>query len=51
LFYDVHRFSRAIVIKLRDEWFTRVIIEVENPDAVLNQITGRVAPTNGAVHA
>ena len=38
-FYDVCRFSRTIVIDLRDEWYTRVVVEVEDPDAVLRMIT------------
>ncbi len=35
LFYDVHHFANAIVIELKDEWYTRLIVEVEEPGAVL----------------
>jgi hypothetical protein len=36
LFYDVHDFTRAIVIELKDEWYTRLVVEVEEPDEVLH---------------
>lgn len=35
VFYDVHKFENAIVIKLKDEWYSRLIVEVEDQDAVL----------------
>ena len=39
LFYDVHDFTRAIVIDLKDEWYTQLVLEVEDPDEVLHLLT------------
>ena len=35
LFYDVHKFRNAIVIELKEEWYTRLIVEVEQPEQIL----------------
>ncbi len=43
-FYDVCRFSRAIVIELRDEWYTRAVVEVEDQEATLKLIAGQTQP-------
>jgi len=43
-FYDVCKFSRAIVIELRHQWYTRVIVEVEDPEATLRMISPHVVP-------
>jgi hypothetical protein len=40
-FYDVSRFSRAIVIELREEWYVRVVIEVEDWEATLGLVALR----------
>lgn len=37
-FWDVSNKKNAIVITLRDHYFKKLIIEVENPEAVLQQI-------------
>ncbi len=37
VFYDVSDFRRALVIELKDEWFARVVVEVADPDSVLEQ--------------
>jgi hypothetical protein len=42
LFYDVHDFKQAIVIELKDEWYTRLIVEVEEPDEVLRFLPSSV---------
>jgi len=38
VFYDVHNFDNALVIELRDEWYTRLIVEVTEPRAVLGLV-------------
>jgi hypothetical protein len=38
-FYAVHDFSRALVIELTDEKYSRVVIEVEDLKAALRIIT------------
>ncbi len=40
VFYDVHDFADAIVIELRDEWYARLIVQVEKPEAVLRLVSG-----------
>jgi hypothetical protein len=35
IFYDVHNFKNAVVIELKDEWLSRLVVEVPEPDAVL----------------
>jgi hypothetical protein len=42
-FYDVCKYSRAVVIELREEWYARVIVEVEEPESVVRRIGERVA--------
>jgi hypothetical protein len=37
VFYDVHDFENAIVIELKDEWFSRLIVEVPEPDELLRR--------------
>jgi hypothetical protein len=32
------------VIELKDEWFARVVVEVEDPEAALKFIADRVEP-------
>lgn len=39
VFWDVHNPERAIAINLRDERYSRLIIEVEDPAAALNAIS------------
>ena len=43
MFYAVHKFARALVIELKDEWYSRVVVEVEDPDAVLKLFLGQAA--------
>jgi hypothetical protein len=38
VFYDVHNFDNAIIIELHDEWYTRVVIEVEDSEAALTYL-------------
>ena len=45
LFYDVHDFTRAIVIELKDEWYTRLIVEVEEPDEILRHLAAMAEAT------
>lgn len=42
-FWDVHDPGKAIAISLRDDNFTKLIIDVEDPDAVVTQIIRAVA--------
>ena len=42
-FWDVHDAAKAIVIYLRHDTFTKLIVEVEDPDAVVRAITRAVA--------
>jgi hypothetical protein len=37
-FYDVCDFSRAVVIELRYQWYTRIVVEVEDPEVTLRMI-------------
>ncbi len=43
-FYDVCDFSRAIVIELRNQMYERVVVEVEDPEAVLAMMGADTAP-------
>ena len=45
-FWDVHNPEKAIAIELRDDRFTRVIVEVVNPDQTVKEIEGAIAPLN-----
>lgn len=40
IFYAVHDFSRAIVVELKDEWYARLVVEVPEPDAALQLLSG-----------
>ena len=42
-FWDVHDADKAIVIYLRHDTFTKLIVEVEDPAAVIRAITRAVA--------
>jgi hypothetical protein len=44
VFWDVHNPSRAIAIRLHDERFAKLILEVENPDAEIAKIDAALAP-------
>ncbi|HEX4139419.1 MAG TPA: hypothetical protein VHY09_03670 [Candidatus Methylacidiphilales bacterium] len=48
-FYDVCKFTRAVVIELRHQWYTRVIVEVEDPEAALRLIEAGIAPVGEPV--
>jgi hypothetical protein len=39
VFYDVHDFGGAIVIELKDEWYARLVVQVEESEAVLRLIS------------
>jgi hypothetical protein len=39
VFFEVHHFDNAIVIELKDEWYARLIVEVENPEAALGLLS------------
>jgi hypothetical protein len=43
IFYDVHDFGSAIVIELKDEWYARLVVEVPDPDAALQLLSGVAA--------
>jgi hypothetical protein len=43
VFYDVHRFKNAIVIELQDEWYARLIVEVEEPVSTVGLISRSLA--------
>lgn len=42
-FYDVHSFENALVIELKGEWFARLVLEVEEPEATLRFIHGELS--------
>ena len=42
-FYDVHDFRHAIVVELKDEWYSRLIVEVPDPDSALRLLSGVMA--------
>ena len=44
-FYAVRHFEQTIVIELKDEWYTRVLVEVEDPEAVLRLVPSSVGLT------
>ena len=48
-FYDVRKFDQAVVITLKNEWFSRVIVEVKNPDAVAKLISNYLEPVSELV--
>jgi len=39
IFYDVHDFGSAITIELKDEWYARLVVQVEEPEAMLRLIS------------
>jgi hypothetical protein len=43
VFYDVHDPERTIVIDLEHEHYKRLVIEVENPDAVVVVLRAAIA--------
>ena len=45
VFWDVHDPQQTIVIELHDERYSELIVEVENPQAALEQIRGAIGPT------
>jgi hypothetical protein len=44
VFWDVHNAERAIAIRLHDESYVRLIIEVEDPDAAIAAIRAALPP-------
>jgi hypothetical protein len=44
-FYAVHHFEQTIVIELKDDWYLRVLVEVEDPEAVLRLVPSSVRLT------
>ena len=40
VFWDVHHPERAIAISLRNERYTKLVVEVEDPDATVAAIEG-----------
>ena len=47
VFWDVHQPENAIAIRLRDERFARLVIEVEDPDGVVSKINSAVPTPSG----
>jgi hypothetical protein len=43
VFYDVHDPERTIVLELNHEHYTRLVIEVDDPDATVAQLTDAMA--------
>jgi hypothetical protein len=43
IFWDVHRPEKAVAILLHDERYARLVIEVEDPDAVIASIRAATA--------
>ena len=50
VFWDVHDPEKAIAIRLLDERFARLVVEVEDPDETVSRINAALAPvgTTGA---
>jgi hypothetical protein len=46
VFWDVHDFSKAIAIDLRDDSFSTLIIEVADPVTAIEQIERALTPAN-----
>ena len=46
MFWDVHDYSKAIAIDLHDDTFSKVIIEVADPAATIEQIERVLTPAN-----
>ena len=46
VFWDVHDYSKAIAIDLHDDTFSKVIIEVADPAATIEQIERVLTPAN-----
>jgi hypothetical protein len=46
VFWDVHDYTRAIAIDLRDDSFSTLIIEVADPAATIEQIEHALTPAN-----
>ena len=43
VFYDVHDPERTIVIDLDHEYYTRLVVEVEDPTAAVSQLQSAIA--------
>ncbi|MBV8281921.1 MAG: hypothetical protein JO347_07650, partial [Candidatus Eremiobacteraeota bacterium] len=44
VFWDVHHAENAIEITLRDERFSRLVVEVEDPAAAVAMLRDAIAP-------
>jgi len=42
VFWDVHHPKRSIAIRLRDEGYSRLVIEVEDPEATVSELEAAV---------
>lgn len=42
VFWDVHDPEKTIMIKLRDEWYKKLIVEVAEPKATIKLITNAI---------
>ena len=49
VFWDVHHAEKAISIKLRNEHFDRVVVQVADPDVTIATIM-KAVPTRNRVH-
>jgi len=47
VFWDVHHPERAIAIALRDERYSRLVVEVDDPGAALAAIENAAGPRTG----
>jgi hypothetical protein len=47
VFWDVHQAAKAIAIGLRDERYSRLVLEVENPEAEITRIDRAAAAAAG----
>ena len=47
-FWCVHNTKRQVVIELRDEHFSEIVIEVANPDALVAEIRSQIGAANAA---
>jgi hypothetical protein len=46
VFWDVHDVEKAVVIELADEHYARLVVEVEDPQAVVTDIKQAIAITS-----
>ncbi len=49
IFWDVHDPAKAIVIELRDERYSRLVVEVDDPEAALHLIRSAAGNAMAAV--